>query len=406
MNLVLLHYAAHPIVGGVENVMREHSRMMAAAGHHVRIVAGRGAQADDDVEFAGVPLVDSQAPEVLVLKRELDVGTVPLGFQPLSVEIEHRLKEQFRGADWIFAHNVCSLNKNLPLTAALRRISEETAAPRLALWHHDLAWTTPRYTRELHPGFPWDLLRTDWPRALQIAVSGQRRRELAGLLGVPEGRIRVIPNGISVRAFLKTGTEAQAIFEEFHLLDAAPLIVLPARITPRKNIELALRILAALRQQHPRARMVVTGPAGPHNAANAAYLESLLELRRELDLDDSAVFLADATGKVVGDETVSDLYRIADGLLLPSTEEGFGIPILEAGLAGIPVFCSDILPLRELGLGDVTYIAPEGDAGRAAEQISTTLNASGSYALRKRVLREHAWARIYSEHLGPLLEGA
>ena len=72
----------------------------------------------------------------------------------------------------------------------------------------------------------------------------------------------------------------------------------------------------------------------------------------------------------------------------------------------IGLFCSDIPPLRELGLGDVTYLAPDEDAGRAAGQISRTLNASQIYALRKRVLQEHGWARIYSEHLAPLLEGA
>ena len=144
MNIVLLHYAAHPIVGGVENVMRQHSRMMAEAGHRVRVVAGRGEQVDPGVEFVSVPLVDSQAPTILSLKRELDAGTVPADFGHVSSQLEQGLREVLADADWIFAHNVCSLNKNLPLTAALSRILQGPRAPRFVLWTHDSAWTTPR----------------------------------------------------------------------------------------------------------------------------------------------------------------------------------------------------------------------------------------------------------------------
>ncbi|MFH1184389.1 MAG: glycosyltransferase family 4 protein [Chloroflexota bacterium] len=405
MNVALLHYAAHPIVGGVENVIRQHSCLMANAGHSVRIVAGRGAKVDSNVDFVSLPLVDSQSPEILGLKRELDGGAVPADFEQLSAQIELQLRELLVDVDWILAHNVCSLNKNLALTAALWRLSQVPSVPRIALWHHDLAWTTPRYAAELHDGYPWDLLRTDWAQAVQVTVSKHRRHELADLMGLPEDRIRVIPNGIDVGTFLKLGSEANALVEEFQLLDAAPLILMPVRITRRKNIEMGLRVLAPLQKRHPLARLVVTGPTGPHNAANAAYLDSLNSLQHELGLDDSALFLTIAAGKALSDEAVGDLYRLADMLLFPSREEGFGIPILEAGLAGIPVFSSEIEPLIELGSDQVTYFPPDGDAASLAEQISNALGASQRYALRKRVLREYAWSRVYSQHLAPLLEG-
>ena len=61
VKITLVHYAAHPVVGGVETVMREHGRRMARAGHTVRILAGRGAQVDPEVEFMGLPLLDSMA---------------------------------------------------------------------------------------------------------------------------------------------------------------------------------------------------------------------------------------------------------------------------------------------------------------------------------------------------------
>ncbi|MBI3739501.1 MAG: glycosyl transferase family 1, partial [Chloroflexi bacterium] len=46
MKITLLHYAALPIIGGVESVMGHHARLMTDAGHQVRVIAGRGEQVD------------------------------------------------------------------------------------------------------------------------------------------------------------------------------------------------------------------------------------------------------------------------------------------------------------------------------------------------------------------------
>ena len=95
--------------------------------------------------------------------------------------------------------------------------------------------------------------------------------------------------------------------------------------------------------------MVVTGPLGPHNPANVKYFEKLAALRKELGLENVVCFLAELTAEYIPDEVISDFYHLADALFLPSREEGFGIPILEAGLAGLPIFCSDIPPLAKPG---------------------------------------------------------
>jgi glycosyltransferase involved in cell wall biosynthesis len=384
--------------------MRHHARLLAGAGHGVVVVAGRGQPVDDQVAFASVPVVDSQNPEVLTVKWDLDQGRVPQEFELLSIRIEKELLPLLMDADWLICHNVCSLNKNLALTAALHRLSESRERPRLILWHHDLAWTTTRYAAELHDGYPWDLLRTDWPEVNQVTVSSARQAELAKLMSIGLDRIRVIPNGIDVGEFLGLGTECRDLVREFDLLRASPLILLPVRITPRKNIELALEILAALRAHLPEARLLVTGPVGPHNPANVDYLQRLLALRQELKLEGAATFVAEASAELLPDEVVAELYRVADLVLLPSYEEGFGLPILEAGLAGVPIFCSGIPALRELGGEAVTYFSTNAAAVDIAQAIASALEASARYKLRRRILRQYTWDAIYSSHLGPMLE--
>ncbi len=404
MKIALLHYAAPPVVGGVESVIGHHARLMADAGHEVRVIAGRGEQFDSRIQFISLPLIDSRHPEILSLKSDLDVGRAPNEFDPLVERIAAQLLDAIADSDWLIAHNVCSLNKNLALTAALKRISENHLRPRLILWHHDLAWTTPRYRGELHDGYPWDLLRTDWPQAVQIVVSESRCQELAQLLGADTKRIRVIPNGIDVNQFLKLEPQTQKFIKQLDLLSAVPLLLLPVRITPRKNIELALRVLANLRVEFKQAMLVVTGPLGPHNPANVQYFERLLALRRELKLEDAAHFLAEINDSYLPDEVISDFYRLADALFYPSSEEGFGIPILEAGLSSIPIFCSGIPPLRDVGKSQAVYFSPDEEPETVAALLMDWLKTNPLFALRKRIRSDFLWEQIYSNEIAPLLE--
>ena len=363
MKIDILHYTAPPVVGGVESVIAQHARLMADAGHTVRLLAGRGGQIDERIPFVTIPKVNSRHPEVEILKAALDQGHIPPGFDTLVTELVNTLGDICAHTQVLIAHNVCSLHKNLALTAALRHLHESGRIPRLILWHHDLAWTTPRYRSELHEGEPWDLLRRDWPGAVQVTISKIRQKELAQLIEVPAERIRVVPAGLDLGAFLKLESQTQAFINELELHAAAPLFLLPVRITPRKNIELAISIMAALMADFPGARLVVTGPPGPHNPANAQYFDRLLKLRAGLGLTQKVFFLAEYSDEYVPDRVIADFYRLADALLLPSTEEGFGIPVLEAGLTGMPIFCADILSLRELGGGRRVVFLATGRSG-------------------------------------------
>ena len=403
MKIIILHYSAPPVVGGVESVIDHHARLMTNDGQQVSVIAGRGAKFDERIPFYHFAPVDSTHPQVLAIKKELDGGTVSPRFGELVEKIKSGLLELLSNADILIAHNVCSLNKNLALTAALNDVSRKNKTLRLILWHHDLAWTTPRYRKELHEGHPWDLLKTAWPNAVQVTISDARQEELSSLMSLPKSQITVVPNGVDVEKFFKLEEQTRAYVREFDLLQAGPLLLLPVRITPRKNIELALKILARLRTPFPTARLLVTGPLGPHNPQNKKYFERLRALRAELGLDHAAHFLAGLTDEYVPDAVISDFYKLADVLLFPSMEEGFGIPILEAGFAGLPVFCSDIPPLRKLGGNHAIYFKPDEDPQAVANMITEHLQASRIYGLRAEVRLHFTWESIYKEKIAPLL---
>jgi mannosylglucosylglycerate synthase len=402
--VALLHYSAPPIVGGVESVLGQHAHLMADAGHQVHIVAGRGAQTDPRIPFIHLPMADSRHPNILALKSELDEGHIPREFAEVVDSLTANLSEVLDETDILFAHNVCSLNKSLALTAALRNLASRNNL-QIVLWHHDLAWTTPRYRAELHDGYPWDLLRQAWPGVRQVTISEMRQRELAELFQIDEDKIEIIPNGIDVPSFHKLEAQTHEYVKQLDLLSASPLLLLPVRITPRKNIELALQVCAFLMGSFPKLKLVITGPLGPHNPANVKYFEKLVALSKELELRNVVFFLAELTSEYVSSGVVSDFYHLADALFLPSREEGFGIPILEAGLANLPIFCSDIPPLRSLGGSYVSYFSPNDDPEKIANKIADYLSVSPLFQMRAKVREQYTWEGIYRRHIVPLLMG-
>jgi glycosyltransferase involved in cell wall biosynthesis len=406
MKISILHYSVPPIVGGVESVIGHHARLMCADGHEVNLIAARGKVFDEKITLTKIPLADSRHERVNQMKMQLDKGEATKDFESLRDDLANELQAALKNVDILIAHNVCSLNKNLALTAAIHQLHMDKKLPRLILWHHDLAWTTPRYQKELHEGYPWDLLKTAWADAIQVTISEARRDEIADLMNLNQSQIQVIPNGVDLENFFKLDSQTIEYIKKLDLLNASPLLLLPVRITSRKNIELALQITAELKRDFPKTKIVVTGPLGPHNVGNVNYFEKLKKLREELNLKDSAHLLAELTDEFIPDAVISDFYKLADALLFPSIEEGFGIPMLEAGFSNIPIFCSDIAPLKKLGGDFVNYFSLNESPTVIAKRMSEFFSNSKTFLMKASVRESFTWENIYQTQIEPLLHAA
>jgi alpha-1,3-rhamnosyl/mannosyltransferase len=136
-----------------------------------------------------------------------------------------------------------------------------------------------------------------------IAVSEHTKQELVELLGTPEEKIRVVPNGVS------------DVFSPDGPAEAGDYVLAVGTLEPRKNLT---RLAEATQRLGVELR--VAGDAGWGDVR----LEGNL-IRR--------------LGRVSDDE-LARLYRGARCLAYPSLEEGFGIPIVEAMASGTPVVTS------------------------------------------------------------------
>lgn len=409
----VLHYAAPPVVGGVEAVIEAHLRTFAGAGYAVAMIAGRG-QAEalpPEVEFIRIPRIDTQHPEIAEVTSKLQQGQVPGCFDDLVVNLVDALSPVMARFDTLIVHNAFTKRFNLPLTVALFELLDDGAISHCVAWCHDVGWTSDHSLPNLHPGYPWDLLRTYREDVTYVAVSEERQRELAGLLQRPASEIHVVYNGVDPAALLGLTQEGRELIERLQLRESDLILLMPVRVTQAKNIELALRVVAALKARDADVRLVLTGPPDPHDEASMAYFRELQALRRELDVVDAARFVYESgpeseEGFTIGMPVVADLLRTSDLVFMPSHREGFGMPVLEAGLAGKPVVCTAVPAAEEIGGGDVTVISPDGDPEEIADRILSLVQATSIYRLRRRVRKKYTWQAIFQRDIEPLLKEA
>ena len=408
MRVAIIHYTAPPVAGGAENVIQEHIRLLEADGHVVTVIAGRGRQsAMRGASSVRVPILAATHPSQRTLAEHLATGEIPGSFSDVTTRITRELKPCLRANDVVLAHNVFTLHFNLALTASLAALAGDCLSGRFVAWTHDLAWINPIYVDELHPGFPWDLLKAPLPGVRYICVSGARALELKDLWRSTTGgsgvAVSVIPNGIDTARQLSLSPAIRDVVLKHELRNRDIVLMLPVRITRRKNIELAIEVVSELVRRGINAILIVTGPtAGHHPQRSRSYVSDLITLADSLSVSDRVLFLAHALARVPSSHEVSDLYAISDVMLLPSRSEGFGLPILEAALHRVPVVASDLEVFREVGRDMSTYFP----AGATTAHVARLVEQAASQplpVLRSSTFRTYDWAEVYKQEISPLL---
>ena len=212
-------------------------------------------------------------------------------------------------------------------------------------WTHDIAWINSLYKDELHEGYPWDVIRREQPGVRYVCISHTRRTELLRLwVNEPPARSPdVIPNGVDLATVLRISAPIAHWAAKTNVFDREFVMLLPVRITRRKNIELAIDVAAQLIDSGINAALVITGPTHGHHPHRAeAYLNELKNRAASLKIEKHVRFAVRDMGRVLSNREIYELYDLADILLLPSQSEGFGLPILEAGLHRMPLALSDL----------------------------------------------------------------
>jgi glycosyltransferase involved in cell wall biosynthesis len=147
-----------------------------------------------------------------------------------------------------------------------------------------------------------------------------------------------------------------------------------------KNVERMLRAFAAVRQQRPELKLVITGRPKP------GYI-NVVKMAQEMNIADSIIFPG-----FVPHRLLPALYASSAVFLFPSLYEGFGLPPLEAAACGAPVVAANVASIPEVMGSAALYVNPE-DTADIARGI---LQVLGNKELAGRLVKQgHAQAEKF-----------
>jgi glycosyltransferase involved in cell wall biosynthesis len=174
-----------------------------------------------------------------------------------------------------------------------------------------------------------------------FAISQAAAEDLAATLGLARERIDVTPLGArpASAAPMPEG-ELRAALE----LADARVVLCVAQKRPYKNLRRLVQALPALDRD-----VVLVLPGSP-----TAYETELRTLARELHVEQRVRFV-----DWLSDEQLEGLYALSSVFVLPSLIEGFGLPVIEAMLRGVPVACSNAAAVAEVAGDAALTFDPE-----------------------------------------------
>lgn len=288
----------------------------------------------DDVEGLRRHHPAFEAPHVHRVRMPARPGPLRLGWQLPWLQWRHRidlLHMQYRLPLWRTGACACTIHD--------------------VLFETHPQFFTPAFTRQLR----WFCRHAARHAALLLTVSRFSQREMARLYGLPPERILLTHNGVDTQRFHPGPAGAEHV-RALGLTPGAYLLTV-GRLEPRKNHLTLFEAYARLGPEAPPLAVV--------GQRDFRFTEALDALQR-LGLQHRVHLL-----ERVSDRALPAVLRHAQVFVYPSFAEGFGMPILEAMVSGVPVITSNQTALPEVA-GDAAVLvdphSPE-DLARAMRQL-------------------------------------
>ncbi len=219
-----------------------------------------------------------------------------------------------------------------------------------------------------------------------IAVSQATKRDLVRIYGIDPAKITVVHEAAAPQ-FLPA-SPAQIAWGRARYRLPAQYLLHVGTIEPRKNLNRLLEVVHRLREGGEDVYLVIVGSKG-------WLYQGFFQRLEELDLSDAVQlpgYIPDADLPVV--------YSGASLVVVPSLYEGFGLPVLEAMACGVPVVCSNVSSLPEVGADAVHYFDPTNVPAMTDAVLTVWRDEALRETMRQRGLTRAAqfsWARVAEE---------
>lgn len=203
-----------------------------------------------------------------------------------------------------------------------------------------------------------------------LTPSGASRQKILQRYRVPGDKVIVTHEAADerfarYRTLQVTDAERASLTKKYHL--KFPFLLYVGNAYPYKNLD---RLLSALKLLPTPINLV-------NPCARSVFYDRLAAVAKQKGLADRVILPG-----FVPDEDLAKLYRLAVAYVFPSLSEGFGLPLLEAQMAGLPVVASNAPPLPEIGGDGALYFNPH-DVNEMARQVE---RISKDEALRRQLI--------------------
>ncbi len=366
-----------PAMGGVETHVKEISERFIRRGHEVTVHT-----TDLDTEFPFARLREVDDPPWVVRHRARN----PFPFH--YVVAPGMLRAIGDAVDIVHAHSYGYFQTNLaPFVAGLRDV------PLVVTPHYHPPWTMIGGEGRMRARRAFDRAVAPFllSRASAIVnVSREERDQMDGV--VPHGvRREVIPNGIDLGRF--TPPPDGRAFREEHGIEGRMLLY-TGRLAKNKRLEHVIEMLPGLLADHDDLTFVAVG-------ADNGMREPWERLARDKRVAERVRFI-----DFVPYDVLVDAYGAADVYILPSDYEAFGIVLLEAMAAKVPVVASRVGGVPDVVEDGVTgRLYPYGDLDALREAVDGLLRDPAEGARmgergRNRVAEHFTWDSVVDRLLG------
>ena len=293
-------------------------------------------------------------------------SSLGIPFEPVTIRIDYvDLVAAYRLGKLMKTHtsNVCVVGASRYLSIAL--LARKLFRPDLAVIFYQQLHASRKKQDPFHN---WVYRNLDGA----VVITGKLKNSLAERTVLPREKIQVIPYGIDVDAFDPAIHDKRKNRKKFDLPEDAFLVGLVGRIEEAKGQAVAIEAFA-------KAKILNSGLVICGSAQRKGYIESLETRTRELGIQDTVHFL-----KFTSEVPV--LMNAFDISLLPSRGETFGLVVIEAMAAEIPVIGTDAEGVPEIiDHGRNGMLVPPRDSDALANALRNLAEDTG---LRERLGRQ------------------
>jgi len=403
MRIALCSDWFYPRVGGVASHMAGLAWALTSRGHHVTIITGKIRKEDEgqgegqEWEEGCQAFPISDAPFTV---HRLDAFRVPwLGITPFRTGGKLKRILQQERIELVHSHHAFT-----PLSLAGLACARDLGIPGV-LTTHSLSFLYNVRLLWTPVGRMLFLLGRAINRASQIIAVSQAAANFLQFF-VPRRRIHIIPNAVDPARF-SLPVDPASVRRNLGIGEDRLLLLAVGRLAYLKGFHILLKALPSVIRREPSVHLAIAG---------SGYLGPYLRyLARSLDIEDHVSFLGH-----IPNEELTRLYLSSDIFVSPSLAEAFGIVILEAMAAGLPIVAAETGGIPEIITHGVSGLLVERGSPSAlasallelieSPRLAKTL-ASNAHALARQTYSWRAVARqvlaVYDEALrGQDREGA